>query len=113
MPASSLRKGEEKQTIAQMKALLASRTAKSVKEIVRIVPSSPWASGRYVDSKLPYKKISGAVLWKDKNGDGLCRFTSYDFIKTKSGGSWSKRATRAQPKGLKKSRRRVLASLQV
>ena len=47
-----------------------------------------WQNGRFSDTKTPYKKITGMVLWHDSDNDGVCRFASYNFIKTTQGGKW-------------------------
>ena len=30
------------------------------------------------------------MLWFDKDKDGICRFTTYKFIKDRKGGKWSR-----------------------
>jgi hypothetical protein len=48
---------------AQMKkALLASRLARSARELLRVQPMGGWTSGRY-KNRVRYKKITGLVLW--------------------------------------------------
>jgi hypothetical protein len=74
---------------AMRRALLASRLAKSASEILKVQPMGRWKSGRYTDTKVPYKKITGIVLWWDKDKDGVCRFVSYNFNKERRGGRWS------------------------
>jgi hypothetical protein len=74
---------------AMKRALLASRLAKSASEVLKVQPMGRWRSGRYTDTKVPYKKITGLVLWWDKDKDGVCRFVSYNFNKERRGGRWS------------------------
>ncbi|MBW2734200.1 MAG: hypothetical protein JRH20_17565 [Deltaproteobacteria bacterium] len=93
LPKGFLRGAEERRVLLEMKkALLDRRVAKTPGDIIRIVPSSRWSDGRFTDTKKRYRKIMGTVLWKDKDGDGLCRFTSYKFIKTQRGRSWTRLA---------------------
>ena len=81
-PRSTYKGGGAARVAAQMKrALLASRLAKSPREVLRVQPMGRWVSGRYTDTKVRYQKITGLVLWWDDDSDGVCRFTSYNFIK--------------------------------
>ncbi len=90
-PRSTYRGAGNKALAAAMKrALLKNRVAKSKAEILRVRPMGSWQAGRYSDTKVPYKKIMGTVLWHDKDNDGVCRFVSYKFVKErKRGGKWS------------------------
>ena len=93
LPKGFLRGSEEKQAINKMKkALLDRRVAKSARDIVRVVPSSRWAEGRFAGTRKVFRKITDTVLWRDKDGDGLCHFTSYNFIKLKKGRGWTRLA---------------------
>jgi hypothetical protein len=88
-----LPKGKGGAVAKQMKAaLLQGRVAKSPREILKTRVTTGWQTGRFVDTKVRYRKISGWVLWHDEDKDGVCRFSSYNFIQTKSGKSWSKLA---------------------
>lgn len=58
-------------------------------EVVDISVTSEWREGIYTDSKNRYRKIQGTVLWKDTDGDGLSRFTSYSFLQDWTGSGWS------------------------
>lgn len=88
-----LPKGKGGAVAKQMKAaLLQGRVAKSPREILKTRVTTGWQTGRFVDTKVRYRKISGWVLWHDEDNDGVCRFSSYNFIQTKSGKSWSKLA---------------------
>jgi hypothetical protein len=81
-PRSTYRGGDAAAVARQMKrALLKSRLAKSAREILKVQPMGGWKTGRYRDTKVPFKKITGLVLWWDKDKDGVCRFVSYNFIK--------------------------------
>ncbi|MBU1564715.1 MAG: hypothetical protein KJ630_03690 [Proteobacteria bacterium] len=61
----------------------------SASEIDKVAIAGDWAYNRYTDSKIEYRKMSAAVLFKDKDNDGVCRFVSYNFISDKSGNTWS------------------------
>ena len=64
--------------------------AKARNEILKISVTSNWRPGVYTDSKNSYRKISGTILWHDKNSDGVCRFTTVTFISDKMGAnSWT------------------------
>lgn len=57
---------------------------------LKIAVTSDWQQGVYSDSKRRYRTISGAMLWNDKDGDGVCRFTTYNFVANHLGGNnWS------------------------
>ncbi len=76
---------------AQMKKAMVGPVAKSADEILGLSVVSDFAYGAYWDTKLRYRKITGAVLWHDPNGDGVCRFVSYNFISNEAGAStWAK-----------------------
>ena len=72
------------------KAMLASRNAKKASEMIKVQPAGAWNKGLYDHSKIPFQAIMGIVLWADDDHDGVCRFNSYNFIKDKKAGSWSK-----------------------
>ncbi|MEQ9495744.1 MAG: hypothetical protein RIT81_02770 [Deltaproteobacteria bacterium] len=89
-PKATFSGGDRKNLEAQMrKALRAGRVAKSDGELLRVQAMGKWRSGRYTDTKVQYQKIMGTVLWKNGAGDGVCRYTSYNFIRDKSGGKWT------------------------
>ncbi len=89
-------RGKGGSTAKQMhKAMLASRNAKTPAEMLKVQVMTGWQSGRFSDTKIPYKKITGMVLWHDKDDDGICRFTSYNFMKTKQGRKWGALAFRS------------------
>ncbi len=69
-----------------MKKALVGPVAKSSDEILKVAVTSDWKTGVYSDSKRRYKTISGTILWHDKDGDGYCRFTTYNFVSNHSGG---------------------------
>jgi hypothetical protein len=71
-----------------MKSALKGPVAKSASEILDVSVTSDWDYGRYTDTLVEYRKIQGTVLWEDKDGDGVCRYTSYSFIQDKSGNGW-------------------------
>ena len=57
--------------------------------IQKLAITTDWAYNRYTDSKKEYRKISAAVLFSDKDNDGVCRFVTYNFISDKSGNGWT------------------------
>ena len=61
----------------------------SYSEIVKLAITGDWVVGRYTDSKKEYRKISAAVLFSDKDNDGVCRFVTYNFISDKTGNDWT------------------------
>lgn len=61
----------------------------SYSDIVKLAITSNWAYNRYTDSKKEYRKISAAVLFSDKDNDGVCRFVTYNFISDKAGNGWT------------------------
>ncbi len=70
-----------------MKKAMVGPVAKSSSEILKVAVTSDWKTGVYSDSKRRYRTITGAILWHDKDGDGTCRFTSYNFVSNHSGGN--------------------------
>lgn len=70
-----------------LKALLGS-VIKNENEVTGIAVISDWVEGKYTDSKQPYRKINGTVLFEDNDGDGISRFTSYVFISNEVNGNW-------------------------
>lgn len=69
-----------------MKRAMVGAVAKSSDEIIKVAVTSDWKTGVYSDSKRKYRTISGAILWYDKDDDGYCRFTTYNFVSDHSGG---------------------------
>lgn len=61
----------------------------SYSDIVKLAITTDWAYSRYTDSKKEHRKISAAVLFSDKDNDGVCRFVTYNFISDKSGNGWT------------------------
>ncbi len=80
--------GDVAQLREQLKKALATGKI-SYSEIVKLAITTDWALNRYSDSKKEYRKISAAVLFTDKDKDGVCRFVTYNFISDKNGGSWT------------------------
>ncbi len=70
----------------QMFKALVGPVAKSKNEILKVSVTSDWRPGVYTDTKKPYRKINGTVLWHDKDNDGICRFTTINFIADHLGG---------------------------
>lgn len=61
----------------------------SYSDIVKLAITSNWAYKRYKDSKKEYRMISAAVLFSDKDNDGVCRFVTYNLISDKTGNGWT------------------------
>ncbi len=61
----------------------------SYSEIVKLAITGDWSYNRYIDSKKEYRKISAAVLFSDKDNDGVCRFVTYNFISDKKVNDWT------------------------
>jgi hypothetical protein len=72
----------------QMLKALMGNVIKSADEVTAIAVISDWKKGVYLDSKQPYRKINGAVLFADTDDDGISRFTSFVFIANKVNGDW-------------------------
>jgi len=72
----------------QMLKALTGPVIKSTEEVTGIAVISDWDEGIYTDSEKPYRKINGAVLFEDKDDDGVSRFTSYVFISNEVDGDW-------------------------
>ena len=72
----------------QMLKALFGNVIKSEDEITAIAVISDWKEGVYSDSKQPYRKINGAVLFADTDDDDISRFTSFVFIANKINGDW-------------------------
>ncbi|MCK5800060.1 MAG: hypothetical protein KAI47_22875, partial [Deltaproteobacteria bacterium] len=90
-PRSTYRGGGRGALAAAMKrALVAPRLAKSEREILRVQPMGRWAKGRYRRTHVAYQQVMGTVLWWDKDKDGVCRFVSYNFVKERRHGRWTK-----------------------
>ena len=70
-----------------LKALLGS-VIKNKNEVTGLAVISDWVEGIYTDSKQPYRKINGTVLFADNDGDGISRFTSYVFISNEVDSDW-------------------------
>ncbi len=87
-PEDDYNKGDLADVKEQMlKALMAS-VIKNTDEVTGIAVISDWVEGIYTDSKQPYRKINGTVLFADSDGDDISRFTSYVFISNKVNGDW-------------------------
>ena len=71
-----------------MLAALLGNVTKSNDEVLDIAVTSNWNEGIYTDTKQAYRKIMGTVLFADKDGDGVSRYTSYIFISNKADGNW-------------------------
>jgi hypothetical protein len=89
-PRSTYRGGGARALGAAMrKALLAGRVAKARSEVLRVQPMGRWQRGRYRGTRVPYQKVTGIVLWWDKDKDGVCRYVSYNYVKEQRGGKWT------------------------
>lgn len=66
-------------------AMLADRNVtKSNEEMVKVQAMGDWQYGNYADTKVPYRKLIGTILWNDDDKDGICAYSSYKFIQTGS-----------------------------
>ncbi|KAA3616982.1 MAG: hypothetical protein D8M58_04710 [Calditrichaeota bacterium] len=72
----------------QLKQAMVNGGKASVSEIKKIAITSDWVYNRYTDTKKEYRKISAAILFADKDNDGVCRFVTYNFISDKAGSVW-------------------------
>ncbi len=70
-----------------MAKALVGPVAKNRNEVLKVAVTGNWKEGVYSDTKNRYRKISGTVLWYDKNNDSVCRFTTYNFISNHAGGT--------------------------
>lgn len=74
----------------QMADSLVGPVTKNRAEIKRVAVISKWRHGVYRKTGKSYRMITGAILWADKDGDGVCKYTSYNFISDSLGGdSWT------------------------
>jgi len=78
--------GDTQAVRAAMLKAIVGPVAKSAGEVLKVSVTSDWKQGMYSDTKRRYRKVSGAVLWRDDDGDGVCRFTTYNFISDQAGG---------------------------
>ena len=64
--------------------------AKSAYEVLKIAITSNWREGICNDTKRRFRTVSGAVLWRDTDGNRICRVTTYNFFSDHPGGNdWS------------------------
>jgi hypothetical protein len=90
LPADTYTGSDKAALKKKMKKALVGPVTKNANEILKITIPSKWKNGTYRRPPyLPYRKITGVVLWQDSNNDHLCRYTSYNFIQDKSGNNWS------------------------
>jgi len=73
----------------QLKQAMINSGKASTSEVKKVAITSNWAYNRYTDSKKEYRKISAAVLFADKDNDGVCRYVTYNFISDKAGSRWT------------------------
>lgn len=85
-PADSHSDGDTDTVRAEMMKAIVGPIAKPG-EIHKMAVTSDWRYGVYSDTKRRYRAVSGAVLWRDKDGDGVCRYTSYNFVSEHIGGN--------------------------
>ena len=70
-------------------AMLADRNVtKSNEEMVKVQAMGDWQYGNYADTKVPYRKLVGTILWNDDDKDGICAYSSYKYIQTGSSGNF-------------------------
>ena len=87
-PDDSYGSGDLTDIKKQMLKALFGNVIKSGEEVTAISVTSDWKEGAYSDSKQPYRKIDGTVLFADTDDDGISRFTSFVFIANKANGDW-------------------------
>ena len=61
--------------------------AKNPDEVLQVSVTSDWKEGVYRVTKKRYRSVSGTVLWHDTDGDGVCRFVTYNFVSDHLGGN--------------------------
>ncbi|RYH07614.1 hypothetical protein [Tropicimonas sp. IMCC6043] len=89
-PSDAHEGGDTEALRAQMLQAIVGPVTKSADEILKIAVTSNWREGVYSDTKRRYRTVSGAVLWRDTDSDGVCRFTTYNFVSDHLGGNdWS------------------------
>ncbi|MDP6705150.1 MAG: hypothetical protein QF893_02310 [Alphaproteobacteria bacterium] len=89
-PADSYGGGDLKSIRQQMRKALVGPVTKSADQVLDVSVIGDWAYGRYTDTKIRYRKITGTVLWADSDDDKVCRYNSYVFISDEAGGGkWS------------------------
>lgn len=100
-PADTYKGGDLKQIRAQMKKALVGPVTQSADEILEVSVTGDWVHGRDAATKNRYRKIRGAVLWADTDGDKVCRYHTYTFISDEVGGGWAPLRYRAfgRPEG--------------
>ncbi|MEZ4268080.1 MAG: hypothetical protein R3F39_17075 [Myxococcota bacterium] len=69
-------------------ALLAEGVAKKGTDILGVAITSQVEEGRYADTKAPYRQVSAAVKWADANGDGFCKFVTYNLVQDQAASGW-------------------------
>lgn len=88
-PATSYKGGDAAEIAAAMRKSLVGPVAKRADEIRDVSVTSEWNHRVYTDTKRRFRVISGAVLWADSNDDGVCRYTTYNFVSDEAGAqSW-------------------------
>jgi hypothetical protein len=86
-PADSYGGGDLEAVRAAMTKAMVGSEARNSDEILKVAVTSEWKEGVYSDTKRLFRGISGVVLWGDKDGDGVCRFLTYNFISDHLGGN--------------------------
>jgi NTP pyrophosphatase (non-canonical NTP hydrolase) len=88
LPDDNYSEGDLADLKEQMLNALLGSVIKDENEVTGIAVISDWVEGKYTDSKQPYRKINGTVLFADNDDDGISRFTSYVFISNEVNGDW-------------------------
>lgn len=86
-PSDSHNGGDVQALRGAMTTALVGPVAKTPDEVLQVSVTSDWKEGIYRDTKKRYRSVSGAVLWQDTDGDGVCRFVTYNFVSDHLGGS--------------------------
>lgn len=87
-PEDNYSEGDLADVKEQMLKALVGSVIKNPDEVTGIAVISDWVEGIYTDSKQPYRKINGTVLFADSDDDDISRFTSYVFISNEVNGDW-------------------------
>lgn len=89
-PADTYRGSDLAQLKRQMAQALVGQVTRNPADIKGVAVLGNWRHGVYRDTKRPFRMITGAILWVDKDGDGACKYNSYNFISDSLGGnSWT------------------------
>lgn len=91
MPEDAWRGGARNKVEKEIRAaLLKTDLASGPKDIVRVaITSTDWDEGRFPVTRDPYRKLTATILFSDSNGDGACKYTSYNFLSRGKRSGWT------------------------